>query len=201
MLRRLQSDFALAYLESCPGRLFGAWQQSSCAFPRTNVIPAFPECDVIDLPMKQICGRAVIHAVTQHSITFGNVLRSERSLAAARVLWKLRVAREHRSAATPRQTALGSPTPRGKYVSGSRDRHPPSPRSRLQPSPDRRSRVQFQGEGDPRTSLGHENYTASAIIASTFYILQGSQKIKARVEACHDATVEALPDTGADISV
>ena len=52
-----------------------------------------------------MCGRAATHDVTQHSVTFGDVLLSGYSLAAAWLLWKLRVTPESRSAAAiPHQT-------------------------------------------------------------------------------------------------
>ena len=51
--------------------------------------PLFRECDVIDLSTEQMYGRATIHDVTQHLVTSS-----------------LRVARELRSTATPRQTAI-----------------------------------------------------------------------------------------------
>ena len=86
------------------------------------------------------------------------------------------------SPSSPPRGRFRSPSPRRPYRSDSRDRRPPSPRARLSRSPDRRSRVRFQ-----------------AIIASAS--VQGAPRIKVRVETSHAVTVEALPDTGADISV
>lgn len=73
---------------------------------RRKAYSVFRECDVIDLLTGQMCGRMAIHDVTRHSATFCDALNSELSLAAAWLLWKLRVAREHRSAATQHQTGL-----------------------------------------------------------------------------------------------
>ena len=38
--------------------------------------------DVIDMSTEQMCGGAVIHDVTQHSVTLSDILSSERSLPA-----------------------------------------------------------------------------------------------------------------------
>ena len=65
---------------------------SSPLFRELPSYPVFHECEVVDLSTKQSCGQAAIHDVTQHSVTFGGILPSEQSLAAAWLLWKLRVA-------------------------------------------------------------------------------------------------------------
>ena len=93
-----------------------------------------------------------------------------------------------------------SPPPRGRYPSSPpRDRYPsPPPRGRYRPaSQDRLQPRQVRFEQDDYAS--GRRPTASAIIASAS--VQGAPRIRVHVKAYEAASVEALPDTGADVSV
>ena len=109
----------------------------------------------------------------------------------------------------PRAGWYSSPPSRGRYPSSPpRDRYPsrpprgmyrsPSPRGRYRPaSQDRLQPRQVRFEQDDYAS--GRTPTASAIIASAS--VQGAPRIRVHVKAYEAASVEALPDTGADVSV